>query len=838
MSSIHSKKELLERLAQGAFAITPNNRLSSALLDDYFNTYKKNTLEKPRAIPYGVYVSYLFEYGQFNNVLCPAPIILNSLQCRQIWQKIIQSTPHITYNTGLLNAVMESWKHCELWNINPNHIDFSYTPQTQTFQRWWQSFNKQLNQLNAISEHQIIPYFITSKQPLPIHSSIWVCFDELTPQQKTIQAHFREQGIAQYHYDLPHALSPAKLCSAANKKEEYQQLIYWLEEKLAHNEQKIGVVIPELQQENRTIKRLLHQHFDSSAFNISLGEPLIDYPLVSHALNWLALDTQCTPDTAQLLLQSPYIAGAQEEFTLRARFLQENKTIYQNTTLARFATRAAASLPKLAALIKNITAFPKQASAHEWVDLFQHRLNELGFPGDLGLNSLQYQCYHRFAALFDEFRQLALINNVLSVDEALNALRQLAHDTIFQAQKNKAPIQISGLLEASGCEFDSLWVMGLTDRCLPAKPQLSPFIPPHIQRDLDMPHSNTTRELHFAYATLARLQKGSKNSVLSYPKLEGDNPNLPSALISHHIAYDSIPIEQNEQATVLVSINEEFIVPLINEELLTGGTALLSNQAKCPFKAFAEHRLQAKPLPQATEGIDAKERGTVLHRIMELLWQKLQSQTALFTLSEHELELMIEQTIINALNDATKTSSDEPATLIQDIELIRLKRLIVHTLRWEKQRPSFTINALEQAYTIDLAGLQIKVRVDRLDSVAENTWVIDYKSTLPASKPWNEERPQEPQLLLYALLDETINTIMLMQIKTGNILCSGLSENKSDIKGISSLKKDECWSDTRAYWRTQLTSLAHELQQGHCPPQPLNETICTYCDFKNLCRIV
>ncbi len=70
---------------------------------------------------------------------------------------------------------------------------------------------------------------------------------------------------------------------------------------------------------------------------------------------------------------------------------------------------------------------------------------------------------------FDELMQLAVLDAHLTQVEALEALQHLVNQTIFQAQKTTAPIQISGLLEASGCEFDSLWIMGLTDQCLPQK---------------------------------------------------------------------------------------------------------------------------------------------------------------------------------------------------------------------------------------------------------------------------------------------------------------------------------------------------------------------------------
>jgi len=837
MITFFDKQKLLDLMHQGALVITPNNRLSDSLLYDYFTYRKQNTLIKPQCLPYSSLLVRLFEQYRLTYCQPALPILLNELQCRFLWQTILRSTPHITYSNGLLNAVMEAWKHCEHWMLEPDDNTFASTPQTLMFKQWWLSFHQEIEKRKTLSEPQLVPYFLKNNFPLPHSSWVWVCFDELTPQQKSLQTKAQAQGISQYHFDLQSSTLTTSVCAAANKKEEFQYAIEWLKEQLL-TDKTIGIVIPDLQQDSRQIKRLFSQHFDASDFNISLGEPLNEFPLVAHALSFLELHEQCTPFLAELLLQSPYLGAAQEEFIQRAALLQESKALQQAMSLTAFSQLVEKKSPRLAELLNHMTAYPKEASVAQWVELFQNRLNELHFPGDLGLNSTQYQCHQRFVALLDEFRQLAIISSYFTLNEALNALGQLASHTIFQVQKNKAPIQISGLLEASGCEFNSLWVMGLTDACLPAKPRLSAFIPIALQRELEMPHSTPHRELHFAETTLLRLQKGSQKIVFSYSKLENDTPNLPCALIKGFPAY--LSSGQNvikPEPAVLQSIEEDFIVSVHPQEILTGGTSLLGNQAKCPFKAFAEHRLHAKPQPKPIEGIDKKERGTILHRIMELIWTELKSQSRLLQMESLQLEELVVSAINKALSDPQKQLKNELLMALKPIESIRLKRLILDTLEWEKQRPAFIIDALEQAYSINLSGLEIKIRVDRLDRVESNTWVIDYKSTLPTSKPWNEDRPQEPQLLLYALINETINTILFMQIKTGQILCSGLGENKSDIRGLSHLKKEETWTETRAHWHEQLNTLAQEILQGQCIPNPVNKTLCTQCDFKNLCRM-
>ncbi len=835
MQEFQNKEQLLNLLQQGAIVVSPNNRLSASLLKTYFDFCKKNTLVKPQCLPYQQMLLAWFEHLRFHDYEHNPPLLLNEAQCRYLWQTIIQETSAITFSEGLLNAVMQAWKQCEQWLVEPNNSNFSYTPQTQYFQNWWQTFNKRLDTLQAISEYQLVPYLINSQLSFISKPLVWLCFDEFTPAQSALQDHLKTQGIAQYHYDLAKNQVTTQVFAAENTKKEYEQLIHWLKQNINQGKQSIGVVVPELQQKAHSLKRLLTQHFDSNLFNFSLGEPLINYPLVSHALSLLSLDSQLTAQQADLLLQSPYLASAKQEFLSRAQFLQDSSLLQQGQfDLKEFIHQVNNYSPQLASHLDQLTTYPNIASFSEWINLFHSRLNHLGFPGDLGLNSIQYQCYQRFVSLFDEFRQLALIKNKCTKQEALLALTQLASNTIFQAQTNNALIQISGLLEASGCEFDCLWVLGLTDRCLPATTQLSAFIPPHLQHTLAMPHSSAARELHFAQQTLQRLQRGSKWVVFSYAHLEGDTPNLPSTLISHFSDFIApiIELSTNEQSFIISRL-DSYSLPLLDDETLSGGTALLANQAKCPFKAFAEHRLKAKPLLNALEGIDNKERGKVLHKMMELLWHDLKTQAQLIEYPPQKLELLIDKSIKQALQNQALNSS----ILIQELEQLRLKRLVLSYLIWEKQRPAFIIEALEQSYSFNLAGLEIKVRVDRLDKVADKKWVIDYKSTLPTSKPWNEDRPQEPQLLLYALLDEKINTLVLMQIKTGKILCSGLSEEQLDIKGISTLKKEEHWQEIRKQWQEQLTHLALEIQQGYCPPQPINTTICTYCDFQNLCRI-
>ncbi|WP_115708001.1 PD-(D/E)XK nuclease family protein [Legionella sainthelensi] len=838
LHNFSNKDQLFFLLAQGATVLTPNNRLNESIIQQYFTHCNTQTVDKPKCMPYRAALIKAYEQLNFIDANGSYPILLSDTQCQYLWRKIIKSEPSITYSEGLLKSVITAWEHCQQWQINPENPKFIYTQQTHQFQQWWLEFEKQLKQQHLITEHQLIPHLLNAQYPLFSNSIIWVCFDDFTPQQLHLQEQLINQGITQYRYDLKEKSSKIEMLAAQDDKEEYQQLMLWLHLKIQEGHHRIGVVVPNLEKESNSLQRMLAHHFDSTFFNVSLGQPLSNFPLVAHALCWLNLDDfTLTQHQASLLLQSPYLGYSKEEFIERTEYLQESNLLEKQLILLKnFIEELHFYTPKLSNLLSLLIPYPPMATPQEWASLFEDRLKVLGFPGDYGLNSENYQCLNRFVTLFDELRQLAVFNSYLTKTEALEALCHLAQYTIFQAQKNNAPIQISGLLEASGCEFDSLWVMGLTDHCLPQKVHLSAFVPSYLQRELRMPHSLPDRELRFARQILQRLQRSTDSVVFSFARLQGDNPNLPCSLITKFPHFNLLPVPNSIYKPQYVTLEEQFSLPVSPEERITGGTAILANQAKCPFKAFAEHRLRAKAPLQTTDGLNHKERGKIIHKVMELLWQVLETQEKLQLLAPQILDEYIDKAIHTALSHLNQSTNFLSAP-VQEVESTRLKRLIHIYLEWEKQRAPFTIAALEHSYSINLAGLDIQVRIDRLDQVADKKWVIDYKSTLPTSKPWHEERPKEPQLLLYALLDDQINTVLLMQLKSGKMCCAGLSEEKQTIHGITSLKKDETWDECRKTWQKQLTHLAKEFQQGYCLPQPAHPSICQQCDFQNLCRI-
>ena len=837
---INTRQELFTLMSAGATVITPNNRLSNQLLHDYYLQQKSIIEDKPHCMPYQAFLRDLYNQVRHSHAHTIHPILLSKFQERHLWRQIITNQNNYPCNEGLLNEIQEAWTRCQHWQIDMENPLFLNTHQTRQFQKWQTQLQQALTRLGAITEEQLLHQVLRYKEVFNALSVIWVCFDDFTPQQRTLQQTFDTKGCQQHYYDLAPKPINTEYYAAHDRQDECWQMIDWLKSRIASGEKRIGVVVPDLQAQYRPLQRLLQRHIPEDQFSISLGKPLTDYSLVTHALAWLGLDKGVMSNHhARLLLHSPYLFGAKTELAIRSQAMH-NSTVLQEADIPfdNLLQEFNLTAPKLAKSLNNLADYPEQATPQAWMNHFKSRLIALGFPGEYPLNSSTYQCFQRFMGLFDDVLQLSVIHPKMCAKTALEALHDLAKSTIFQTRKSTTPIQILGLLEASGCTFDSVWVSGLTDQCLPQKTSLSAFIPLDLQRDHQMPRALAERELQFAQQLLQRLQHGSQQSVFSYPRLTGDMPNMPSPLIVGLPEFSAMSLPLLTTTTLLVRREDDYSLPLRAFETVSGGTSLLANQAKCPFRAFTAHRLHATSEPQLSTGPDAGERGQIIHRIMELLWQQIKSQQHLISLAHGELDQLIDSAIHNALAPHIHNRQLSFSPLVQDVELARLRRLITACLDWDKQRPAFVIEALEKTFTINLAGIDFRVRIDRMDRLSsDKKWVIDYKTSIPVVKPWNEERPEAPQLLLYALLDETINALLFIQLKAGRLTCNGLSEEALPVKGVNGLKKNERWSDHQQQWQQQLTDLAIEFGSGFCPPQPSRPSTCEQCDFQNLCRI-
>ena len=202
-----------------------------------------------------------------------------------------------------------------------------------------------------------------------------------------------------------------------------------------------------------------------------------------------------------------------------------------------------------------------------------------------------------FRSSFGELDNLGI---EVSRAKAFKYLQRMANDHLFHPQTGDAPLQVLGLLEAAGLQFDQLWIIGMHSGNMPANGSMDPVLPTSFQRQQQMPFSVPETELTIGKKLLNSFQSNAVQLVLSFPLTDGKTPLEKSPLIQGipkqdlHTVVENLNLpqwlDQPDQCLLIKDPGYGFDSSV---EAIRGGSSVLKNQSTCPFNAFAIHRLWA-----------------------------------------------------------------------------------------------------------------------------------------------------------------------------------------------------------------------------------------------------
>src|SRR5205814_7752763 len=92
---------------------------------------------------------------------------------------------------------------------------------------------------------------------------------------------------------------------------------------------------------------------------------------------------------------------------------------------------------------------------------------------------------------------------------------------------------------------------------------------------------------------------------------------------------------------------EDWRAPKVTPGKMRGGTRVLADQAMCPFRAFARWRLGAEEMEEPSPGLDARDRGKLLHALMREIWTRVRSHSNL----NKDLSTVIAQSAATAVKE-------------------------------------------------------------------------------------------------------------------------------------------------------------------------------------------
>ncbi len=249
-------------------------------------------------------------------------------------------------------------------------------------------------------------------------------------------------------------------------------------------------------------------------------------------------------------------------------------------------------------------------------------------------------------------------------------------------------------------------------------------------------------------------------------------------------------------------------------------------------------------LEQPHEGLDARERGHVLHAVVAYLWGSLRSSARLAALTEAELAGEVAQAVDLGLARWRNRRESVFKERFLGLERERLTSLLHEWLAVERQRAPFEVLAVEAARSLEIGGVRLELRLDRADRLdGGDDLLVDYKTGKAQTGSWFDSRPDEPQLPLYALATEGGPAgLAFARLARGDCAFDGLAARDDIAPGIAPFAGTKGssgeWNGQLDAWRQTLAALGEQFRSGVVTVDPKRYPgTCDLCHLGALCRV-
>ncbi len=855
-----------------------------------------------RALTVGQWLGSLADEALLGGI-ADLPTPLDPFAERLLWEKIIaasltEAAPLFDIQ-GMAASAAEAHALSRLWNIRPGGALLA--DEARLFAGWQRDFDKHCKAAGwcdaTTFQQQVINLITTGHFALPA-AIVFAGFDRLSPLEKTLGAALTGRGVAienaadfvvdRAPQEVPlgcNSLHRALPC--ADVAAECAAITVWAAGQLAANpECRLGIVAPDLSSVRDQLEFMLddalHPAFirpDGAeaprCFNFSLGRTLAEQPLIRVALDLLALGSgraKVEQSRLSVLLLgggwSASIAEADGRARLDAAMRRDLPYFTTLPALIRLAGRLAEtgtplcplSIAALQAFVNATDSAPKRLLPDKWRAVFHKALQAVGWPGDRTLSSHEFQARRAFADVVDGFARLDALLGPLSLNEAVRRLAQLCRQRIFQPETRGRPaIQVLGVLESAGLEFDALWVMGMNDDVWPPPPRPNPLLPAEMLRAAGAAHASAEIELDFAQRVHARLARAAPEVTFSWSRADGNRVLRPSPLIAGISPAGQVPDKLAVLARALAEksgpalelLDDAAAPPVMEGEKVSGGSWLLRAQAICPAWAYYQFRLGATAMETPVEGLDPAARGTLVHAALEAFWRTAGSSAALVALDEAARRQQIDEAVARALEVFEHERRTVLPARFRVLEAARLAKLLDLWLGVEMRRSeAFSVIACEQEAEVEIEGIRVKMVVDRIDQLAdERQVIIDYKTGASIDiANWAEQRITEPQLPIYAaLVNDEVVAVVFAKVLLDKPGFSGVADEKNILPGVQGIGDDKQkifdpaefpdWIAVITHWRERLHAVAREVKEGQAGVMFGEEKHLQYCEVLPLLRL-
>jgi ATP-dependent helicase/nuclease subunit B len=759
--------------------------------------------------------------------------LLTPEQCRALWRKVVAESPageHLLEVATGARWAADARRLLADWNVDiePLRADRGQTD-FAAFLAWHRAYLDRLAAHAWVDEAESPAALLAEGTPEPL---LLLDLDEPTPAERDLLRRLEEHGVSIARETAPVTRCRARRVALGDSREELRVAAAWAKRALRERPRcRVAIVVPGLRRQLARVQQVLREILGEQRVGFAFDAPLTTRPLIGAAVSGIELSsTQSTFATLSRWLRSPFFHGADVKARSRAATVEASlrpSVASQLDFLIAYekgglATRLERDVPELAARLRDglreMRKPRERATLDVWARAWTRGLAKLGWPATA--TAADDPALRAFDAALATLTRLTPITGELEREQAIAELR-----TILE-QPGAAPLPLFGVhvlehIDDVGPGYTGVWVTGLTDQQWPEQARMNPLLPRRLQVAHGLPWATPADAMARARLSQERLLRRTPEVVFSWPAVIHDYATQASPLLAAiaGVGRADLGVELEPAATTRPRALERIDdpAPALAGSRIDGGARTLDLQARCPVRAFCERRLQARALESPISGLGARGQGIAIHRALERLLRLRPSQEALragATTAIEDVRRCVEEALATVFGSARA-----PLSVLFDLECARTSALLARFVASELNRPPFRVVSVEERTDVTVGEWAIACRIDRIDEIADGTWVlIDYKTgrAFAGAVDWLRDRLTDTQLPLYALKGGTaLSGILTIGLAGKDVSYRGIAAEPTLVaESVSALPEGRSWTEQVERWRLQIRALVDAYAGG------------------------
>ena len=427
-------------------------------------------------------------------------------------------------------------------------------------------------------------------------------------------------------------------------------------------------------------------------------------------------------------------------------------------------------------------------------------------------------------------------------------------------------LQVMGVLETRAVDFENLIILSMNEGVFPAKNTLNSFIPYTLRKGFGLPTFEYQDSL-YAYHFYRMIGRSKRIFLLYDTRAEGMQSGEMSRYIyqmkylyrdAFHwrervVTYDVSAPRQMPVAIPKTDAVMKRLSAFTDKGERGLSASLINNYIDCPLKFYFTAIEQLQEETEVQESVDAALFGSIFHRVMETVYNRHKQVTITPDLlsgiirDEALLTRLLEEAFAHYYfkDDSHPQPLQGPLFLIGEI----LRSYVKQTLEADKRFTPFEYVDSELFFSTvyrvnELLKVRFKGFIDRIDRVNGSLRIIDYKtgsgSTLFKDIPqlFDASQKERPYQILQVLMYGLFYLQQHPEVRVAPALYYLRSIfDRFDPAVRCGAHPVHDLSPYLPEFTSRFNTLLEEIFDPGIPfSQTTNDSLCSYCTFREVCR--